>query len=123
MLTFIKAQAASLTASLVDFLTTILLVELLHCWYLWGTAAGTIAGGITYFLLGRTWVFSAAERKMLPQMVRYLLIWTGYLLLNAGAVFLITHYASVNYIFSKMGVSVLLGVSYNYGFQKYFVFK
>src|SRR5882724_10246917 len=121
MFTFIKAQAASLTASFIDFLTTVLVVELLHCWYVWGTIAGTVAGGIAYFLLGRAWVFTVTEKKMLPQIVRYLLVWVGYLLLNASCVFIITHYGGANYIVSKVCVSILLGISYNYGLQKKFV--
>ncbi len=123
MLTFIRAQAASLTASCIDFLTTILLVSVFHCWYMVGTVLGTIAGGIAYFSLGRSWIFDAKEKKLMPQVVRYLMVWIGYLLLNASFVFLITHYAGVNYIVSKVSVSILLGISYNYLLQKKFVFK
>jgi putative flippase GtrA len=123
MFTFIKAQATSLAASFVDFLITIVAVELLNCWYVWGTIAGTIAGGITYFSLGRSWVFSAEENKVLPQIYRYLIVWIGYLLLNAGFVFLITRFSGVNYIVSKILVSISLSVSYNYYLQKKFVFK
>ena len=123
MFTFIKAQAVSLTASFIDFLITVLVVELLHCWYVWGAIAGTVAGGVAYFSLGRVWVFAAAEKKMLPQMFRYLLVWVGYLLLNASCVFLITRYGGANYIVSKVCVSIILGISYNYGLQKKFVFK
>jgi len=123
MFIFIKAQAVSLTASLIDFLTTILIVELLHFWYVAGTIIGTIFGGIAYFLLGRSWVFASREKKMLPQMTRYLLVWIGYLILNAGFVVLITHYGGANYVLSKVSVSILLGISYNYWLQKKFVFK
>jgi len=123
MLTFIKAQAISLTASLVDFLTTILIVEVFHGWYLWAAVTGTVVGGLTYFLLGRNWVFSAEHRKVIPQMARYLLVWTGYLVLNASFVYLITRFAGLNYVVSKVSVSVLLGISYNYLLQKKFVFK
>jgi len=34
MATFIKAQAASLTATVVDFAVTIILKEWFQCWYL-----------------------------------------------------------------------------------------
>jgi putative flippase GtrA len=118
MFTFTKAQAVSLTASCTDFLVTIIVVEFLHGWYVSGTIAGTISGGITYFLLGRVWVFAATEKKILPQMTRYLLVWAGYLLLNASCVFLITRFGGANYIVSKVCVSILLGISYNYGLQK-----
>ena len=123
MMTFIKAQAVSLTATIVDYLTTIILVALLHQWYLWGSVAGTIAGGITYFFLGRIWAFKAVGHEVLPQAVRYLIVWAGYLILSALLVFLITRYVGFNYIVSKIAVSILLAVGYNYVLQKHFVFK
>jgi len=123
MFTFIKAQAVSLTASCIDFLVTIFVVVFLHGWYVSGTIAGTVSGGITYFLLGRAWAFSATEKKMLPQLTRYLLTWAGYLLLNAVAVYLMTRYGGMNYLASKVCVSIVLADSYNYALQKKFVFK
>ena len=123
MLTFIKAQADSLTATLVDFIVTILLVEGFHCWYVVGTAAGTVSGGITHFSLGRSWVFKAGEGKIQAQALKYLLVWIVYLLLNTGSVFLITRYSGASYIYSKVCVSLLMGVSYNYLLHKKFVFK
>ena len=44
MVTFIKAQAASLAATIVDFAVTIILVEVFHCWYLAASVIGTISG-------------------------------------------------------------------------------
>jgi putative flippase GtrA len=123
MLTFIKAQAVSLTATIVDYLTTILFVALLHQWYVTGNIAGMFAGGITYFLLGRFWVFKAQDNNVLPQAARYLLVWTGYLMLSVSLVFLITQYAGVNYIISKICVSIVLAAGYNYVLQRFFVFK
>jgi putative flippase GtrA len=123
MFTFFKAQAASIMATAVDFLTTILLVKYFGCWYLIGSAIGTIAGGITHFSMGRHWVFSAADGKIHSQAIKYFLVWGVYLLLSTGFVFLITNYAGINYIISKIMVSVLLSVSYNYLMHKKFVFK
>jgi putative flippase GtrA len=45
MATFIKAQAASLTATIVDFAITVLLKEVFHCWYLLASVLGTVSGG------------------------------------------------------------------------------
>lgn len=123
MFVFLKAQAASVIATAVDFLTTILLVKFFGCWYVIGTAAGTIAGGITHFSMGRHWVFRAADGKVHSQALKYFLVWGVYLLLSTGFVFLITNYAGVNYIISKMFIAVLLSISYNYFLHKKFVFK
>ena len=123
MWTFIKAQAASLTASLVDLVVTILLVRVLGLWYVTGSVYGIICGGITYFAICRNWVFEATQRKMSLQVFKYILVWNGNLLLNAAGLFLVTNYLGINYIISKIIVSVLVGVFYNYLLQKYFVFN
>ncbi|GAB3817762.1 GtrA family protein [Pontibacter rugosus] len=123
MLTFIKAQAASLVASGVDFLVTILAVELFGLWYVAATVMGTVTGGITHFSLGRTWVFNASHKTIPTQFLKYFMVWTGSLLLNASGVYMITHYGGVNYIFSKIFISLLVGIFYNYIIQKRYVFK
>jgi putative flippase GtrA len=123
MLTFLKSQVASITATIVDFIITIVLVEIFKCSYIYATIAGTASGGITYFLMGRRWVFDAREGDINTQMIKYLLVWIVYLLLSTASVFIITHYFGINYILSKVFVSVLMSISYNYVLNKKFVFK
>jgi putative flippase GtrA len=43
--------------------------------------------------------------------------------LNTGGVFLMTHYTSISFIYSKIIVSLLTGFFYNYLLQHKFVFK
>lgn len=123
MLLFVKAQAASLVASGVDFLVTFLAVELLGWWYVTGTVTGTLAGGILHFALGRTWIFQATDKTITTQAMKYVMVWNGSLALNAAGVFALTHYAGVNYLFSKLFISILVGFFYNYIIQKKYVFK
>jgi putative flippase GtrA len=130
MHTFIKAQAASIIATIVDFSVTIGLVELLHAWHVEketavvaGSATGTIAGGITHFLLGRNWVFNATGGKIRSHAVKYLAVWIVYLLLTTSGVYVLTHYAAVEYIVAKAGVAIVMAVGYNYVLHKKFVFK
>lgn len=133
---FLKAQASSLTASIVDFTATIVLKEVFHIWYLAASVLGTITGGIVNFLINRNWVFETGNnhkvivteygdknRHVRLQAVRYLLVWTGNLGLNAAGVYLITHYCGVSYMISKIVVSLVVGISYNYLLQKRFVFS
>lgn len=123
MLIFLKAQAASLIASCVDFVMTILAVELAGLWYVTGTVIGTISGGLTHFSLGRTWVFKASDKTIPTQFLKYFVVWNGSLVLNASGVYVITHYGGVNYIFSKVLVSLSVGIFYNYIIQKKYVFR
>ncbi|MCD0489753.1 GtrA family protein [Pedobacter sp. MC2016-14] len=122
MATFVKAQVASLSASIIDFLTTLVCTQVLSIWYVVGSALGTTAGGIVNFAMGRNWVFESTERKVSHQAIRYILVWVGNLLLTTGGVFIVTHYLHLNYLLSKIIVTCTVGVSYNYLMQKKFVF-
>ncbi len=123
MATFIKAQAASLTATVVDFAVTIILKEWFQCWYLLASVLGTLSGGIVNFTMNRRWVFSARDKKIHFQAIKYLLVWVGNLVLVSAGVFILTNYGGFSYLVSKITVSLLVGILYNYVLQKRFVFK
>ena len=123
MATFLKAQAASLAATVVDFGVTILLKEVIHCWYLLASVLGTISGGIVNFSMNRSWVFQANDQKIYLQAIKYILVWIGNLVLVSGGVFVFTHYVGLSYLVSKIIVSLTVGIGYNYVLQKKFVFK
>lgn len=120
---FLKAQASSIAATGVDFLVVILLSELSGGWSVGANMTGTLAGGITNFLVNRKWVFGKENGTLGWQATKYILVWTGNLLLNAAGVWLLVHYTAWSYIVIKVIVSVILGVGYNYVMQKRFVFK
>ncbi len=123
MIKFLKAQLASLIGTVVDFLTTVVSVEWLGLWYVAGTFIGNIAGGITNFYLGRNWVFRSRGNKVYVQGIRYFMVWSGSILLNTAGVYLLTHFLAIRYIISKILVSLLVGFTYNYLLQRYFVFN
>ena len=127
MLTFLKAQAASIIATIVDFVVTILLVKLLGLHddvsMTAAAATGTIVGGITNFIIGREWVFAATHQTRTIQAARYFIVWTGNLLLNAAGVYVLIHFGNIDIVLSKVIVSVLIGFSYNYFLQKRYVFR
>jgi len=64
MATFVKAQVASLSASIIDFLTTLVCTQVFHVWYVLGSVIGTTAGGMVNFMMGRNWVFGAKEKNI-----------------------------------------------------------
>ncbi len=122
-MTFFKAQAASLTATLVDFAVTVILKEWLNAWYLVASILGTISGGLVNFSMNRRWVFSVRHKQMHAQAFKYILVWGGNLFLVSSGVFLLTHYGGFSYFESKIAVSLAVGFFYNYTLQKRFVFK
>jgi len=120
---FLKFQISSFIATIVDFGITIFLKEGCGLWYLFSTSAGSILGGVTNFVLGRTWVFKAGGLPPVSQALRYILVWGGSILLNIGGVYLLTSIANFNYLLSKVITSFFIGIFFNYFLQKKFVFS
>lgn len=123
MLTFAKSQAAASIASLVDYCVTVFFVEIIGTWYVASNAVGTAAGGLVNFYLNRSWAFPKGIRSRRIQFIRFTIVWVGYLLLTSAGIFLLTHYLHLNYLFSKIVVSLGLAFGYNYPLQKRFVFR
>jgi putative flippase GtrA len=123
MITFTKAQLASILATGVDFAITFLLLHFAGAPIVASGATGTICGGVTNFLIGRNWVFNAQEEKWAAQLNRYMLVWIGNLVLNVSGLWLLTHYTGLKDMFAKIITAVAVAVCYNYPLQKRFVFK
>lgn len=122
MTIFLKANVASLIASLSDYLITIMLVQLFHADVVWAGVTGTVCGGVINFLIGRHWVFRAGNQRPGKQARRYFVVWLGNLILNATGMYLLTKQAGVHYILAKLVTSLLVAVGWNYPLQKKYVF-
>jgi len=126
MATFLKAQAASIIASVVDFIVYLVLVQVTAhtpAMVSRATAEGAMAGGIVNFIIGRNWVFKEGSKKVYVQAFRYVLVWIGSILLNTVGMYYITYHTTLNFAVSRVLVGVFIGVTYNYFLQKRFVFK
>lgn len=126
MLTFLKAQAASLIASAADYIITVSLVQLTGATpslVSLASVEGAACGGIINFIINRSFVFSEGRNRPRVQIMRYILVWTGSVLLNASGMYLVTYFTSIDVKISKILVSLLVGIFYNYFLQKRFVFK
>ena len=120
---FVKAQFASLFASVIDFLTTIILASVFKILFLPASMTGIVAGGVCHFTISRRWVFYATDQQRVVQILKYLLVWAGNFALNAAGLYLLLHYAGVNYVLAKAVVAIVIGICYNYILQKRFVFN
>lgn len=123
MITFTKAQIASILATGVDFGITFLLLHFFGVPGVAGGATGTVCGGMTHFVISRNWVFRAQAGKWRAQLNRYVLVWTGNLLLNVSGLWFLIHYAGMKAMPAKVIVAVTVAVCYNFVLQKRFVFK
>ncbi|CAN5273940.1 hypothetical protein BH09BAC4_BH09BAC4_12010 [soil metagenome] len=122
MRTFFKVQATSLLASGIDFLTTVLCVQLWHYWYLSASITGAVVGGLVSFIVSKKWTFAESRQPVASQFSRFVLVWLGNAGANATGLFVTTHFLGVQYLVAKTVVGILVGISYNYFLQKDFVF-
>ena len=123
MIIFTKAQLISLLATVVDFGVMWLLLNLAGAPPVAAGATGTLLGGVTHFMISRTWVFNAQEKKWTGQLNRYVLVWIGNLVLNTTGLWLLTRYTALAPMVCKAITAILVAVGYNYILQKRFVFK
>ena len=120
---FLKAQLSSFVASMVDFSTTYLLVEVFGLWYVYSTTLGVIAGGITNCVINYRWVFHVRKIKKKRIFYRYTLTWLTCGAFNTWGTMLLTETINLNYIISRMIVSVCIALCWNYPMQRLFVFR
>ena len=123
IVTFLKANVASLVASACDFGFAILLKEVFAVDPVVASVSGTVLGGVINFTIGRYWAFKATNKGIAGQGLRYLITWCGNLLLNALGVYLFIHYAEIDYRIAKLITSLVVAIGYNYPMQKNYVFK
>jgi len=117
-----RSQISSLIATVVDFSSLIFFVEIVHVWYVAATAMGAFLGALVNFILGRHWSFSADGEPVHGQAMRYTLVATGSLILNSGAVYILTDSFGLHYAVSKAITAVLVGLFFNFPLHRGFVF-
>ncbi len=129
---YLKAQASSLVASAVDFAVFNLCDGFLKIYPLVpanttvvvSNMVGNISGGVVNFMTNRNLVFSGATKEAAKkQGMKYACVWIGNLILNAGGIYVLAEVCGFNKNISKLIVSLILGLTYNYLLQKNFVFK
>lgn len=120
--TFSRAQIAALIATVVDFGSLTLWVEVFHEFYAYGVAIGALMGAIANFLLNRYWSFQAGADPMVRQAGKYILVSAGSLVLNTIGVYLLTERMGLFYLYSKIAIAVFVGVFYNYPLHHFFVY-
>lgn len=123
MRTLLRHQLGSLAATTVDFTVMVLLVSGFGLLPALGTAFGASAGGVTSFLLGRSWVFDPAPDRAHRQAVRHALVSLASLTLNSGGEHLLASVLHVQYVAARVAVAVLVSLLWNFPMQRAFVFR
>lgn len=123
LLLFSKAQASAQLATLTDFGVSILLYEVFGVWYVAATFIGAVTGGIVNCMLNYRWVFGSDGQKKRYVALKYLLVWTGSILLNTAGTYVLTELSGHYFVIAKAIVSVAVALLWNYQMQRFFVYR
>jgi putative flippase GtrA len=120
---FGRHQIGAIVATGIDFGTMSVLVSFLGLAAALATAIGAAVGGISNFLLGRHWIFSAGDGHAGQQARRYVLVSAMSLGLNSGGEYILHDRLGIQYLLARVVVASLVSVGWNYPVQRSFVYR
>lgn len=123
---FAKTQVSAFTGGLTDYLIMIACTELLHIYFTISILIGGTIGAIVNFSFNRHWTFRFNQSNQLPmgfQLVKFLLVVTGSILLKSSGTYLLTKLVQLDYRISRILVDIVVSLGFNYVLQAYWVFK
>lgn len=121
--TFSRSALTSLFTTALDFGTLAGLVELAGVNYVLATWLGTVVGSLSNFTINRVWAFDARDRPPTGQFARFLLVQVAASFLHTGGVWFFTETLGMPYQVSKIVISVLVYLGWNYPMNRWFVFR
>jgi len=117
----VRAQVSTGIATGLEWLLMTGLL-LAHVHYLNAVVAGAILGAAIDFSLKRWWVFSAGPGIFGTQAVRYTLVSTASVGLNAAAAYGLVGVAGAPPLPGVILASIFVGVGWNYPMHRFFVY-
>jgi putative flippase GtrA len=118
-----RHQLSSFLATTLDYAVMIVMVSLLRLGPVLGTAIGSASGALTNFALNRHFTFKVTHHRARGQLLRYVLVSAGSLVLNAAGVHLVAVELGVQYILGRLIVGTAVGFVWNFPMHRYFVFR
>ncbi len=123
-ISFSRYTVSAATATATDFSTLLIGKELFGLDPVTATFIGACCGAIVAFVLGRNWTFFNKEGRVSKQGIRFLLVVGGSILLNTFGEYIFTEvWVLSHYMIARVVTAILVGVTYNFPMQRYFVFN
>ena len=118
-----RHQVGATAATVVDFGAMILLVETLGVPPWIATAIGATLGGVTNFMLGRTWIFRRQSGHVAGQAIRYASVSAAGAALNSFGEHVVHDRAHIQYVVARAMVAIAVSLLWNFPMQREFVFQ
>lgn len=121
--TFLKAQGSAILATACDYFMRVLLDKIIGIDYRLATFLGALTGGIVNCSVNYRWVFDGKDQRKRDIAFRYLVIWAGSVFLNTAGTTFFKEVVGMKAYFAMTFTSVLVAIGWNYGMQRFFVFR
>lgn len=133
----LKYLASSQFATIVDFVTTVLLSSVLGVYYVLASAIGAVSGGMANCMVNYRWVFPGAESEKWYVAIKYFAVWLASISLNTFGTYLLTESIKDSafvegllgessdqiYIAAKVVIAITVALVWNYPLQRFYVYK
>ncbi len=120
---FQRAWVASAIATVVDYGTFTLLLEVVGIYTGTSRALGALLGAVTNFTLNKLYTFKSRQNSVMVEVPRYAAISLTSLLLNTVGVILLTEGLRWNPLIAAALVGVLVSLCWNLPLHRIFVFR
>jgi putative flippase GtrA len=120
---FGRHQVGAIVATGIDFGTMSILISGLGFFAPLATAIGAAVGGLSNFVLGRYWIFSAKDGHAGEQAWRYVLVSAVSLGLNAGGEYILHDRLGIQYLLARVIIASAVSVGWNFPIQRAFVYR
>ena len=118
-----RHHAASVAATVVDYLVMVLGVEVLHLRPVAATPIGAFCGAVTNFTLGRRFTYQRTDVPAAGQAWRYAIVSGASLGLNALGEYTFHDVVGLQYMLARVITSVVVSNGWNYPMLRFFVFS
>lgn len=120
---FAKAQLSAFIGGIIDYIVMIACTELLGIHFTISIGIGGIIGAIVNFSINRYWTYQAKSTPAGRQILKFILVVAGSILLKSSGTYLVTTFLHIDYKISRIIIEIFVSLGFNFVLQKYWVFK
>jgi len=119
---FIRFIITGGISAAIEFISLILLVEMIGVYYLYANIVAFITANIFNYFVSRTWIFENGKYSLHKEVIAFFSFAGVGLLLNQFALWFLVSGFSIDYKISKI-FAICIVVFYNFATKKFIVFK
>ena len=123
MFTFIKAQSSAFIGGIADYIIMVFCTEVLGIFYPVSIAIAGVLGAVVNFSINRKWTYRASDGKLNSQLIKFVLVVAGSIVLKSSGTYLLTTWSHIDYKLTRLVVDLVVSLGFNYTLQTYWVFR